>query len=296
MAQTADFELLLDVEIESLQRALLRYAEATGRSLGVVVRQNTRLIAWNLAHNTQPYGMDLAAKKLGEAAVARDVGKVFASGPQIYKIIKFEATAKEARRFNKLVKNSNSAETMAGAFWQMLKGGRYGELRRFLKSLDIPEIDLPIGEIDPKIHKARWNSRGRVRGNAPSLIVPNAKDIRDYIKVVKKRVGYAKAGWITAGSRVGSITRVPAWITRHRGAAPGTADDRSHDKTNPHITLTNRVPYISRILPDHEVADALRIQREKMLAHIEHVLTEEARAAGFTAQSTGPAAPLPMAA
>ncbi|MBK8037693.1 MAG: hypothetical protein IPK22_11240 [Verrucomicrobiaceae bacterium] len=282
MPQTAAPELLLDVEIESLQLALVRLAEVTGKSLGAVVKQNTRLIAWNLAHNTQPWGMTLAEKKLGEAAVARDVGNVFISAQAMYKRL-FDEDEKLAKQWYKLV-----------------KGGGYARALRLLQdqSKDAFRNTPVIDQLDPELHqRSRTSSRGRVSRHRPAAIIPEAKQIRQYIKVVQQRVGFAKAGWITAGSQLGNIAKVPAWITRHKGNAPGHADDQSKRKPDPFCVLTNDVDYVSRILKDHHVADALRIQREKMLKHIEHVTTNALKQTGFTAATTtAPSEPLPMAA
>ena len=283
MPQTAAPELLLDVEIESLQLALVRLAEVTGKSLGAVVKQNTRLIAWNLAHNTQPWGMTLAEKKLGEAAVARDVGKVFISAQDMYKRL--------------LIEN----EKLAKRWYKLVQGGGYAQALRLLQdnSKD-PFRNTPVMDLlDPELHqRSRNSSRGRVSRHRPSAILPQGKQIRDYIKnVVQPRVGFAKAGWITAGSQLGNIAKVPAWITRHKGKAPGHAEDMSQRKPDPFCTLTNQVDYVSRILPEHAVADALRIQREKMLKHIEHVTTAALKQTGFTSSTTtAPSEPLPMAA
>lgn len=282
MPQTAAPELLLDVEIESLQLALVRLAEVTGKSLGNVVKQNTRLIAWNLSHNTQPWGMTLAEKKLGEAAVARDVGNVFISAQSMYQRLLIE-NEKLARRWYKLV-----------------QGGGYAQALRLLQDFSKdPFRNTPvIDQLDPELHqRARNSSRGRVSRHRPAAILPQGKQIKEYIKTVQQRVGFAKAGWITAGSQLGAIAKVPAWITRHKGAAPGHAEDMSQRKPDPFCVLTNDVNYVSLILPDHAVADALRIQREKMLKHIEHVTTNALKQTGFTSPSTTtPSEPLPMAA
>lgn len=279
-SQTASPELYLDAEISELQRALLRYAEVTGQRLGTVVKQNTRLIAWNLAHNTQPYGMDLATKKLGEAAVLRDIGLVFRSAQQMFKQLEDQGQPE-----------------LAKAWYKLVKIGAHAKAEKLLRETKLPERNTPIfAPLDADMHQRSRNSRGRVSRHRPAQIVPDAKEIRDHAKKKKQLVGFGKAGWITAGSKLGSIRLVPAWITRHKGTAPGVCDDQTSRKDDPFATLTNAVRYASSIIPDHEVASALKIQREKMLAHIEHVLVNTARESGFDARPTGPALALPAAA
>ncbi len=281
MPQTAAPELLLDVEIESLQLALVRLAEVTGKSLGAVVKQNTRLIAWNLAHNTQPWGMDKAAHLVGKSAVARDIGKVFLSAQVLYKQLLEED------------------KKLAKQWYKILKAGGYPQALRLLQDNSRnPNRNTPvIDQLDPDLHQRYRNSRGRVNRHRAVAIIPDKKQITRYITQIQERVGFAKAGWITAGSQLGSIAKVPAWITKHRGKAPGHAEDMSQRKPDPFCTLTNEVNYITSIFSEGYAADAMRIAREKMLKHIEHVTTAALKQTGFTAATTtAPSEPLPMAA
>lgn len=278
-AQHATPDLYINVETSELNRAMLRLAEVTGKKFGTVVKQNTRLIAWNLAHNTQPYGMSLAEKKMGEAAVIRDIGYVYQSAAQIYQLLK------------------QQDEKLAKAFYKLVKQGGYGQAEKILAASGRIERNAKIfAPLDPGFHQAARNGRGRVPKYKPQQIVPDAGDIKAYAKSRAAMVGFGKAGWITAGSRLGTIARVPAWITRHKGQAPGHATDESARKDDPFCTLTNSVRYASKILPDGEVGAALKIQREKMLAHIEHVLVSEAKDSGFIAHADHTSSPLPMAA
>ncbi|WP_395753325.1 hypothetical protein [Prosthecobacter sp.] len=279
-SRTASPDLILEVEMSELQRALRRLSQVTGKRLGVVVKQNSRLIAWNLAHNTQPYGMDLATKKQGEAAVLRDVGRVYSTATAIFKKLQETGQVKVAREWYKLVKI-----------------GGYDRAEKLLKTQSIPERNTPIfAPLEPALHQQARDGRGRVSRHRPAQILPDAKELRTYGAQRKALVGFGKAGWITAGSSLGSITRVPAWITRHKGIAPGRANDQTTRNEDPFVTLTNAVRYASKIISDGEIAAALKIQRQKMLAHIEHVITHSARESGFDARDTAPSSPLPMAA
>lgn len=267
------------MEQEKLQQAFIRYASITGKKLGAVVKQNARLIAWNLMHNTQPYGMDLAARKMGDAAVVRDVGKVYAPASAIYKELLETGAVKAAKSWYKLVKN-----------------GEFKKAQDLLRQTTIQDRNASISSpLDPALHQAARNSRGRVSRHRVAQIVPNAKEVRDYAKKRAGLVGFGKAGWLTAASQLGSISRVPAWITRHKGKAPGHAEDQTERQNDPYVVLYNDVRYASKILTDSEKAKALKIQTEKMLAHIEHVLVNSAKEAGMDAQATAPSSPLPTA-
>lgn len=261
-------QLEVKAETARLNAAFTELANATGRAFGSIVLQNSRLIAWNLAHNTQPYGMSLAEKKTGEAAVARDIGNVYKSAAAIFDLLKLE--------------NKN----LAKGWYRLVKDGAYGEAERMLRASSLRDRNAAIFQpLDPDFHRDARNRRGRVNRHRVAQIVPDAKEIKAYIKQRQQLVGFGKAGWITAGNQIGRVNRVPAWITRHVGKAPGSAIDNTKG-IDPHVTLTNSVGYISEILKPSEIASALDMQREKMIHHIEHVLASEAQKAGF--QYSGP--------
>lgn len=271
--QSASSLLEVEVEQEKLQQAFHKYAAVTGKKLGAVVKQNARLIAWNLMHNTQPYGMTLASRKMGEAAVMRDVGKVYAPASAIYKELLETGAAKIAKSWYKLVKT-----------------GKFKEAEDILRKTTITDRNTPISSpLDSALHKKQRNNRGTVSRHRAAQIVPDAKEIKGYGKKRAALVGFGKAGWLTAASSLGSISRVPAWITRHKGKAPGHAEDHTDRNTDPYVVLHNDVRYASQILTDGEKAKALKIQTEKMLAHIEHVLVSAAKESGFDAHPTSPA-------
>lgn len=247
---------------------MLKYANATGKAFGAIVLQSARLIAWNLAHNTQPYGMTLAEKKTGEAAVARDIGNVYKSAAAIFDLLKHED------------------EKLAKAWYKLVKDGGYGQAEKLLRTFNIRDRNAAIfAPLDPSFHDDSRNRRGRVSRHRAAQIVPDAREIKNYIKQRQQMVGFGKAGWITAGSQLGKVTRVPAWITRHVGKAPGSAHDNTKD-IDPHAILQNNVPYISSICGSSAIVDALRLQENKLISHIEHVLAAEAEKAGF--KFTGP--------
>ena len=116
--------------------------------------------------------------------------------------------------------------------------------------------------------------------------MPDAKSIKDYIKERQQFVGFAKAGWISAGSSLGRVTRVPAWITRHVGKAPGHGINNSQG-IDPHCTLVNDVRYVSQILPKSQIVKVINSSVDAFVKHIDHVIAAEARSAGFVTQDTG---------
>lgn len=269
-------QVTLSVEIETnrLNAAFTKLAIVTGRSFGSIVKQNARLVAWNLAFDTRTahmFGMDLAVRKAMDYIVFKNVGRMFISSKAIYGLLRQE-NAKLARSFARLIQQGN-----------------YSAAELLLQTSSLKQKDASIGPLPGGLsNKQRDQSR-------PLQIVPDAKSITAYAKERAKMVGFGKAGWITAGSQLGSIARVPAWITRHRGKAPGTADDNSQ-RIDPHVTLHNHVRYIGDIITNGNIAHALAIQANKMEQHIEHVLVNSAREVGFLAHADRTSSPLPLAA
>lgn len=296
MTQTfAAIETTAEIELESLVLAMRRMAEVTGKGFGQIVLQNSRLAAKNLAISTHPWnGADgnFRVNRRGDVtyngredldimkkAIARDIGKVYTSAQLIFKQLQDEG------------------EKIAAAWYRAMKNGNFSlaeDLIRGTKNLHRNAYHgIPL---DPAFHQRSRNSRGRVSRHRAAQILPDAKDIKARIKEKQALAGFGKAGWITAGSALGKISNVPAWITRHRGIAPGQAQNATQRPTDPYVTLTNDVRYASSICTDQQVAFAINLQRQKMLAHIEHVLVNSAREAGFTASADAPSEPLPMAA
>lgn len=272
-------EITCFVGYDELNTAMRNWAAATGKKFGAVVKQQSRLIAWNFAHNSQPYGMDLAAKKIGEAAVMRDIGNVYQSSAQIYKLL------------------LQQDEKLAKAFYKLVKEGGYGQAEKILRASSRIERNAKIfAPLDPAFHQNARNQRGRVVRYRPQQIIPDGKELKAYAKSRADMVGFGKAGWITAGSQLGSIARVPGWITRHKGRAPGGCIDNSKSTEDPYVVMTNQVRYASSILSDSQAQQAMRLQEEKMLAHIEHVLVNSARESGFLASANRASTPLPLAA
>ncbi|NDD54502.1 hypothetical protein EBZ39_11615 [bacterium] len=64
------------VDDRDFRFALRRLADATKRDIGDVVRQQARLIAVNLAYQTQPFG-DASGKARGQSRVRRDISHVY---------------------------------------------------------------------------------------------------------------------------------------------------------------------------------------------------------------------------
>jgi len=276
-------EVFADPDLKEFNDALYKLARATGKDFGFVVKRNARLLAVGLAIYTQPWGGEagnfaasgknlkyngLDDRKRGEAAVRRDIGRVYRTIDIIYEQIKTQSKDSRAAR----------------AFYGAAINGKVERAQRILRSLRIFDRGATIGKFDRGAqHQARRNKRGRVSGSRADIIVTDSKKIAIYTKKIERRVGKAKGGWAGAAKDLGGMRGLPQWVTRHKGG--GHAEDRTGDTSYPHATLHNDVPYIDAVLNKAGAQQAIDITREKMLTHIEYVVAAQAKKAGL--QVTG---------
>lgn len=250
----------VQVETRKFEAALRQLAAATGKSFRQVVDQNSRLIAVNLAFQTQPFGNSVASRKQGEAAVMRDIGKVYRPANKVFDELK------------------GQSEDQAKGFYKAVKNGDYALAQDILRRSGIKDRNAEVGEFDEQWHRKSKNRRGTVSRHRAALVTPDNKETKAYTKEVQRRVGYAKSGWIAAGSQIGKLSRIPKWL--RKDASNGTGSRRG-GTSNPSVVLNNLVQYVSDVCPPDQIAEALRIQREKMEAHIRHVVANAGKKAGF---------------
>lgn len=239
---TTDFQ----VDTRELQGLFRDLEELSGKKAGVLIRERAGLLARVCAERTQPVadassgdavssgttsadGASPKARQLGEQAVRRDIGRVYVPGNRVFGEIERRIGTRAARAFKKLLKTNPE------------------EAWRLLQSAGLAASNLGVSPWDGGTLHQQLRNRGRInRGNKP-VIIPDTKQLVDYVKKAIKRVGYTKSGWITAARQIPGakgISRVAAWIKRH--TAPGAGIDRTRGAQDPQIQLINRVPWIDR--------------------------------------------------
>lgn len=209
-------------------RLLKRHPQKISRTLDSLVKQEARGLAVELARNTMPFGFSEKAKKRGEEAVAKDIGKVFALPSDAYE---------QMRLLDPVA---------ADRFWANIQNRRFSRAQQSLRSSNSGWKDLTVGRLDPKLHQSsRTGPWANVTRNTPAQIVTSPKARDTYIAKIQKRVGFAKASWINAAKAIGGRVRGSAqWVTRHK-QAPGTAIVKTGEK--PSVTLVNNLDYIENV-------------------------------------------------
>lgn len=131
----------------------------------------------------------------------------------------------------------------------------------------------PFNSENHKRLRGDTGKRYKVKHSSKIMTLEDSK-YNAYKKEQQKKVGWMKAGW---GISVQMLQgRVPAWISRNFGTAPGAMEmDVSDNNPRPYVKIWNDAPLIGRFAEAYEWAFKERI--EAMGTKIEKVL--EARLA-----------------
>ena len=97
-----------------------------------------------------------------------------------------------------------------------------------------------------------------------------------FVKKVKKKVGFAKAGWIKASEDIGiAKKRVPLWIRRH-GKKTGKAV-LTDIKGVKQYSIYNNVKYINMIFNQASYTTASRYRVNAMKREVKKILEHRAK-------------------
>jgi hypothetical protein len=245
-------------------RKLAARARGFAPDLENVMDRVGRLVAVSLATSAQPYGIGPKSLAVGQAAVVRDIYRVYATPGQAYKEIL-----------------SNAGKPAASAFYSALKTGnvtsanyaRYGLSAAEIMKRNAPRFGLAeIGFFDNgTLHKARRNNRGRVPPTQKVLlVVTNVNALQKYILDEMNMVGFGKAGWgncARAFKDAGATRGLPEWVTRHRGAPAGVAKDGRAEGTLI-VTMFNQVSYAENLLTAGDKAQAIGIGVDRLTSQM----------------------------
>ena len=138
-----------------------------------------------------------AARQQGEAAIVRDVGRVYGSEKHIYAMIK--------------AKNRQAA----AGYWKAIKRKDFVAANALARRLSLPEL-IDFTRDEGAEHQRRRGPNGRVRGDKPSAFLQDPRYLRDWLKRKQKNVGMAAASLVLAyDGRFGDLSGVPGWVRRH---------------------------------------------------------------------------------
>lgn len=168
------------------------------------------------------------AKRRGEAKVEADIRKAYGTPSDLWRLIRDQS-------------NKGTADN----FWAYMKLGRWHQANDLALRITGHGLDVFDGGIE---HQRRRNPRtGRVIGGEQPrdkrlfLAPTQLKALDAYIKQQQARVGLLASSLpAAADSKLGKISGVPAWISRHRGRLGVCREQRT--KTSYYVTLGLSVP------------------------------------------------------
>lgn len=269
----------MQIDDREFKAALLRFYASQKKSWPEVIKSQARLISVNLGYQTAPFGDAKGARDKARRTIGVEIGRVYKEVGTIAKDVKDSGES-----FTDVPRVKTAGQAYA-AFVRLVRNGRYDKARELLNALNIdPYMQTQVGKFDQggEHQKARYGARRKVsRNQFPRLGVTNFNLIRSYMKKIKDRVGIAKAGWAACAKALGGVRGIPAWVHQHTSARRlGGVEDFTTGK-NPHVILTNSVPWIDKCLNQGQMQKAIDIQKQKMIAAIGHSMTRSARAMGF---------------
>lgn len=159
-----------------------------------IVMQTGRQLAKDLVTITPPTpqsgdkSTSAAVRRIGEAAVERDIKKIFYDAGKI--------------------------KLDDPGLARLLRKGDFETLKRQLKPGNFLEEYEIATEPLRRLHNAQRDRRGRVRREPrKKYLVTERGALQKYIKRKRSAVGYMRSGWLDAAQNFGSA--IPAWVARH---------------------------------------------------------------------------------
>jgi hypothetical protein len=282
----------LTVDARKLERALKAFIGNTKLEAGKEMRVQARMLCLSLAKGTQPFGLDSGARKQGEKAVARDIGRVYKSpagaSVGISKLstgggkTSSQNAAQAGRAFSALV---NSRFTGKGKKKRTMAAR--SQAQELLKRINsAPFVHTQLGSFDGG--KANTAARFGKRKSVPKnqfvgLVVDKSSDLKKYYKEKMSHVGIMKSGWSSCAKLLGGLKGFPGWVTRHGGG--GTVDDQSSKAvgafSKPYVKITNKIPGIGNAISDSTIRRSIDIQLVKMMKRLGIIANYERKKAGF---------------
>lgn len=265
-------------DYSKLQNAMREFARDSGRSKHEVCRMAARGFVKDVVSITPPASKGvagMAAKKAGEAAIVRDLQRIFLvmGDAQINQFTNATGGTqvedfghRGAKSIGQVTTKVLSRGEMAvwhgsrrGSDGRVKGGGKGGMLNRIrasalttgLKKSDLPALDVGI------VRKA---------------------DFDWFAKTLQKMVGFLSAGWNAAAQKLG--VKLPAWVKRH-GTSFGE-HKVTETATTLRIELSNTVGFVGNVKAyEGRVQKAINYQARKMGRQVDALLRKRLRKAGF---------------
>ncbi len=272
-----DMQVRGDVYAADMQKSLRTLAELTKKDVNQLVKDRAPTMARYLASWTMPVanfgknaegipdGESLAARNLGQAAVSRDIGRVYMDVRGLMAQLKGKRISSESGK-------GVSATTLLS---KLIKQGDNDRAEKIVRTVPgFAHIEIQNFD-DGKRHKEK-RSQGRVHKSTKPVVIADSPKLREYIKKKREQVGFTKAAWITAGRMAGGKNGLRAkWITKHNAPAHGAFKMIG---AIGEAVLSSRVPWIDKKLNETGAMEAFdRSFRKEIDTATRKILEREQR-------------------
>ena len=214
------------VDIAPLMAKLRAIPGAMEEVIVPLVKQEARLFVRDVVKFTPPasagkFGMQ--AKKQGEAAVARDIARIYGTASKAY------------------VDMALRDKKTAGAFWKAMQANDLVKAKEIMQKIGGPRYRgaQSIAPFDGGVMHERFRRRGKVNRDRVMMLVTDAKQLQAYVKKMQGQVGLLASGWVQAAKKLGQS--LPAWVTRHGDRRGACVVIESGEKVA--IIISNKVRY-----------------------------------------------------
>lgn len=165
----------------------------------------------------------IAAKKIGENAVNRDVWKVYATPGKVYEML------------------AKIDKGIAARFWALHKQSPREALGWLQNSAPLSIRQMAMGFDGGTAHEKNRRKNGRVTLRTPKVIVMKGlAQVRKYIRKKQRNVGLlASSIPAAAGNRFGKLSGVPGWVSRHKSRYGYVKDRKKRGRRLVTIGLSN---------------------------------------------------------
>lgn len=257
-----------------LNEKMKKVAATSKETIKDLIKQRGRLLARDLAYETAPFGLDKKAKMMGENTIKGDLlGRERQNGEKTTKrsALFFVVDGKYINKFSK--ENPNGIEKL----WISKEGRVYGVEKTFFKpnaSVDEMRAHHKQYYVNGRRTRAGTYARDVGRWRFIDKMTVTKAAMNRYLKYVYARVGMSKAGWVAAGSKLGKVTGIPAWVSRHATNVQGEGKIKLSTNGDASITLTNKLPWGDKVISASQINSVLELNKEKFIAALKYKLKE----------------------
>ena len=287
------------ISLDELRELVPKFVSATRKEVGLELRRQGRLLVagdsgFGLVSITAPQGKGESAKAVGDFAVARDIGKVFAQRSTIAAIIRRSGKRGDLTAFNRYIRNGDlqkAKDLVNGQAPTSVQVSGYTRNGKAVKAYSqtrqasvfsdprLGRIDHIADEPSRMLHQSRRGSRGTVGRPQWAQIVLKKTAYNQYVTNTIKRVGLLKAGWAKAADQARLGVSVPRFVRNNVDRAMGKGRLSVADPFNMFVELINEAPIASNKINNGSIQFLLNLRKENILAEFEKRLGKVAKAA-----------------